>query len=454
MSKIIIYHNHCSDGNGAAWAFHKKYPDATFYAATHGNVPPDIVGKEVYIVDFSYPREVMLEIYNAATSVVLLDHHKSAAEDLAGLDFCHFDMKRSGAGMAWDYCFSDQPRPWFIDYTEDKDLWNWKLDYSREINCNLQSRPLTFETLYELEKIIPETQDFDNFIFEGEAILRFQRNMVSTVAKNAREVEILGHKVLMSNSPVLASEIASFLSIDRPFGVVWFENENGEKIYSFRSKEGGEDVSKIAARFGGGGHKYSAGVKMKLGTDIMKFKFSQVSYDDDYKQKFAAGLPSPTKEDGDNEDSFLSPEFLKAMEEDDDYDEFPSKYDIEPDELTKQKNCIRGLTNNIIYFDDRQDILLNEIDVVFENGYVNSPYGRTTYRKDEYGIVWLTINCQNFDLASQYKSMFRLPAGYRPLSMTRFGDCFQIENDGCVYPVLGAIDRQLEHMIINFKASQ
>jgi nanoRNase/pAp phosphatase (c-di-AMP/oligoRNAs hydrolase) len=36
------------------------------------------------------------------------------------------------------------------------------------------------------------------------------------------------------------------------------------KVYSLRSKEGGEDVSIIAAKFGGGGHKHAAGFSVPL----------------------------------------------------------------------------------------------------------------------------------------------------------------------------------------------
>lgn len=268
---LIISHGFCSDGNAAAWAFSKKFPDATFHPATHGSLPPDVSGKEVYVVDFAYPREIMLDMKSKAKSLLVLDHHKSAMETLGDLDFCVFDMQRSGAGMAWDFCFPNKPRHWIVDYTEDKDIWRWSHPFSREINCNLQSRPLNFDTLNSLQHIKNDwwnKKEWQKLIDEGSAILRHQRNMVNDIANRAYEVEIQGHKVLVVNSPVLQSEVASFLSINRPFGACWFRNEKGFDVYSFRSRDGGIDVSKIAAQYGGGGHQRASGARVQAGVRL------------------------------------------------------------------------------------------------------------------------------------------------------------------------------------------
>jgi len=279
-NRIVIYHAHCSDGLGAAWAFRRAMPDATFHAAMHdGSPPPDVADKEVYIVDYSYPREVLLEMKAKAKSLVLLDHHKSAMEKVGDLDFCTFDMNRSGAGMAWDYLFPNEKRHWLIDYTEDKDIWRWTCQNSREVNSALQSYPLTFEAMDELSKRQPieTTNYFDEhgehhtasaLRDEGATILRANRNMIDGIVNKAREIDIQGHKVMCVNSPVLQSEIGNYLSKNKPFAAVWFENELGEKVYSLRSSENGVDVSKIAAAYGGGGHAKAAGFRLKVGENL------------------------------------------------------------------------------------------------------------------------------------------------------------------------------------------
>jgi hypothetical protein len=54
--------------------------------------------------------------------VTLIDHHKTALEDLAGLPSLHTftDLERSGATLAWDYLFPDKPRPLLLGHIEDR----------------------------------------------------------------------------------------------------------------------------------------------------------------------------------------------------------------------------------------------------------------------------------------------------------------------------------------------
>lgn len=262
---VVIYHDHCSDGIAAAWCFYRVHPKAQYYAAKHdGTPPPDVTGKEVYIVDFSYDKETLLDIKSKAKSLVLLDHHKSAMEKLGSLDFCTFDMKRSGAGMAWDYVYPGKPRHWLINYTEDKDLWRWAIPDSREVNAALQSYPLTFDSMDKLSQMQP----FD-LKHEGAAILRANQNMVDGIVKKARDVIVQDYVVPVVNSGVLQSEVCNYLAKNRPFAVAWFENEIGERVYSLRSTDGGVDVSHIAGHYpNGGGHARAAGFRLKPGENL------------------------------------------------------------------------------------------------------------------------------------------------------------------------------------------
>lgn len=82
---LVIFHNPCTDGFGAAWAAWHAWGDAPEYiGAAYGEAPPNVEGKNVLIVDFSYPKAVLETMAGSATSIVVLDHHKSAAADLGG----------------------------------------------------------------------------------------------------------------------------------------------------------------------------------------------------------------------------------------------------------------------------------------------------------------------------------------------------------------------------------
>ena len=104
MKKICIYHGNCADGFGAAWVVRKALGDIAFVAETYQNPPPDVTGKDVIMVDFSYKRPVLLEMAEKAHSILILDHHKTAWNDLIDLPTtirAIFDMNRSGAMLAY-----------------------------------------------------------------------------------------------------------------------------------------------------------------------------------------------------------------------------------------------------------------------------------------------------------------------------------------------------------------
>ena len=55
---VCIYHGNCADGFGAAWVVRKAIGEIEFHPGTYGQPPPDVTGKDVVMVDFSYKPEV------------------------------------------------------------------------------------------------------------------------------------------------------------------------------------------------------------------------------------------------------------------------------------------------------------------------------------------------------------------------------------------------------------
>lgn len=152
MRPLVIYHGNCPDGFTAAWVAAKALGDVELYAASYNTEPPyDLCppSRAVYIVDFSYPRAMLEKLREGRRlghgRVIVLDHHKTAEADLRGLEDCVFDMNRSGAGITWDYFHSSKPRPWIVDYVEDRDLWRFKLPDSEAVGLFIRSAPHTLE---------------------------------------------------------------------------------------------------------------------------------------------------------------------------------------------------------------------------------------------------------------------------------------------------------------------
>lgn len=271
---MVIYHGGCNDGFTAAWLFWQRWPEATFVPAQFYQDPPDVKGRRVAIVDFSYKRDVLVQMADDAEYLIVLDHHESAQKELDGLAFCTFDMEKSGALLAYEYLdgdgYAEQHRLYwsnyvrlFVAYVQDRDLWQHRLPDTREVNASLKSRPQTFQEWNDLSYNFGGGSAATSLVFDGRGILRYQQGIIDYAVKNAAEVVILGHKVLAVNSTVLQSEIGEALAKDRPFGVTWFEKPDGTRVYSMRSQEGGVNVSEIARKMGGGGHVHAAGFSIK-----------------------------------------------------------------------------------------------------------------------------------------------------------------------------------------------
>jgi oligoribonuclease NrnB/cAMP/cGMP phosphodiesterase (DHH superfamily) len=267
--KYILYHGNCYDGFGAAYAAWKALGDtAKYIPVSYGNPLPEMPDAEVvYILDFSYSKEILLELAKK-TSVIVLDHHKTAQENLAELvslkenqlcpndanPFVIFDMDHSGAYLAWDFFHPSKPVPKLIMHLEDRDLWRFKLEGSKEIHSALVSLPFDFK--------VWDTLDADSLIAEGAACLRFESSVVDKIVSKSWVGEIDNHKVPMVNTAAHWSEVGHAL-LDKypeaPFAAC-FTVFNDSVMWSLRSRID-FDVSEVAKKFGGGGHRQAAGFK-------------------------------------------------------------------------------------------------------------------------------------------------------------------------------------------------
>lgn len=280
---LVIYHAGCWDGFCAAWVAKNALGEIEAFPAFYGASAPECAGRDVYVLDFSYKRPVMRDILTQARKVVVLDHHKTAEAELDGLieELQHrhgdlwsaaewptivFDMNKSGGRLAWEF-FNGSPRtdapsdfvppvPWLVAYTEDRDLWRHELPESENINAALRSYPLDFSVWDEFHNAVGQREMFKR---EGAAIRRAERAIVDTHVKNAREIEMDGHRVKVVNATVLFSEIAGELAKGRAFGACYFDRQDGKRQWSLRSTDEGIDVSALAKLHGGGGHRHASG---------------------------------------------------------------------------------------------------------------------------------------------------------------------------------------------------
>lgn len=271
MNPIVIYHGNCADGFGAAWACWKRYPDWEFYPGVYQNAPPDVKGRDVYMLDFAFKRPVVEEMARTAERIMILDHHKSAAEEWPEgsgypINICPmFNMHQSGAMIAWEFWHANKPAPKLLQHIQDRDLWRFALAGTREIQANLFSYPYDF-ALWDKLMEMPVEQ----LISDGAAIERkHHKDIAELLGVVTRMMEIGGYTVPVANLPyTLTSDAGHKLAVGNgtdaepqyPFAACYWDTPAG-RVFSLRSANGGIDVSEIAVKYGGGGHRSAAGYR-------------------------------------------------------------------------------------------------------------------------------------------------------------------------------------------------
>lgn len=263
MKNLVIYHADCADGFGAAYAAWLSICDSAEYLPMHYkdelNVP--VEGRNVYILDFSFPLDVMETICDKASNVIWLDHHATSKETAAQIAsnypsayVKHSDTK-SGSILAWEYFHPFRDVPSLISHIDDRARWQFKLRDTKAVSAALWSyRPWTFEAWNDYTSKTMYSQ----LITEGAAILRAQRAEVEATVKKAYPIHIAGQVGLAVNTDTNISEVCQELANQsETFGVVWYFDEGTSVKYSLRSN-GDFDVSKIAEFYDGGWHKNAA----------------------------------------------------------------------------------------------------------------------------------------------------------------------------------------------------
>ncbi len=263
---VIIYHADCSDGFGGAWAAWKKFGDKAEYIGIQPNAEliAGLKNKEIYLIDVSYKPESLKKIMAVNKHVTGIDHHVSGHESTRMTKNYSFDNNHSGAVLAWKYFHSDEPIPKLLLHIEDMDLWKFKIKNTKEIFAYLDLFDFNFQTWNKLAAEIENIKTRKKCVEIGNIIFKYENKLVRQIVnQNAELVEFEGYKTLAVNSPHFSSQIGhELIKILPPIAIIWSERKD-KIIVSLRS-DGSVDVSKLAKKHGGGGHKAASGFSLNI----------------------------------------------------------------------------------------------------------------------------------------------------------------------------------------------
>ncbi len=269
---LVLYHGRkCPDGFASALAAWLFYGDkAEFVGLDHGDVKsvddlPALDGRAVYILDFSFADHILRTMEERAAKLVMLDHHLSAAEKLTGFKcrcgVVHFDMKKSGAHLAWEFFHPGKPIPDLVRFVEDRDIWVWQYPESAGFLAALDMEPFEFERWQTIANF--NAGQLAAYIDRGRAMDAKFSDLAATIAEQAQPVVFNGITGLMVNAPSPFHSLVGDLLCKQSgtFALLWTVDKNGVVKCGLRSRSGFNCIA-LAERMGGGGHAQACGFKM------------------------------------------------------------------------------------------------------------------------------------------------------------------------------------------------
>lgn len=268
----VIYHANCLDGLAAAYAAYLKAQELgeiwSFAPMVYG-VPMDLnpcVGETVYLLDFSFKRDQMATLMNFAKEVIVLDHHKTAHEEIG--DWFEIDQTKSGAVLAWEHFHPNKPVPEVFLHIQDRDLWQWERDNTRQITAFLYSLTVALppEDAFANFDKFATLNDMGSIITMGTGIEVYVESQVRLNLQNTHPITIAGKVYQAVNcNHALSSDTGHYIANTIGEGVGVTYQINRDKVtFSLRSI-GENDVAAICATYGGGGHRNAAGFSVSMG---------------------------------------------------------------------------------------------------------------------------------------------------------------------------------------------
>lgn len=270
---LVIYHRGCSDGQAAAAVAHRVLGDTPKYMAVNAGAKdaPDVKGKGVLVLDTSFTEEQTLQMIADAAFFLVIDHHKTAEAALANVPNANkmFDMTKCGATLTWEYFYGpDADVPLFLQYIQDRDIWAQKLPYCNEMWELYHAYPKdSFDRFNELISSDEETQ---KLVVSAASIKEYKDANVDAIVNkaNIHVISVNGELRVVAyyNTPIYVDEAGHRILARHPcvdFSCNYKHNTGHEETYlSFRSEDSRLDVSELAQRLGGGGHRNAAGAKL------------------------------------------------------------------------------------------------------------------------------------------------------------------------------------------------
>lgn len=261
-----FYHSADLDGHCSGAIIKQKYPDCEMIGIDYGDdFPWEVIKKDeiVYMVDFSLEPFCDMEKLNDMCLLTWIDHHKTAIAEAQKRSFEAYKQKirlsLAGCELTWEFCHPDTMMPITVYLLGRYDVWD-----------HGDPRVLPFQYGMGLFDTNPENIEFwekhlngfyPEIMVKGDDIIEYRSKEDKKYCENcAFEVEFEGLKFIVINRILTNSKIFdSFYDPNKHDGMMTFGYRNKQWKVSMYSDKEDIDLSLIAKKHGGGGHKGACG---------------------------------------------------------------------------------------------------------------------------------------------------------------------------------------------------
>jgi uncharacterized protein len=318
--QFVVTHSPCTDGDACAYIYvnYELYlagdKQAKMLGGNYGDNRIDewvelFRGKDVLMADFSLPADQLKRLQSSVRSLIILDHHFSAQQNLkeftrssvnestgepytifnihelleADMDLdavpqeyklenrviAFFDMERSGLGLMKNFVAPNNMMPQVLSAIERGDLGKANQEDLPFISY-VRSFPTDLEGISSAMRSSPALVEAEGKVAWRMVCRQADDALKATVrlaTLKAPSIEKPFVNIPICNIPFpLASQVANMAlskNPDSPFAVAWVQTANGGVQLSFRSRPD-FDCTPVAKAFGGGGHKQASGANCAL----------------------------------------------------------------------------------------------------------------------------------------------------------------------------------------------
>ncbi len=292
----ILYHSPCLDGSLSAWVAYQYFQDdASYIPVGHdgsgdGSLLLEKKDETLYFLDYAPSLEGLQTLLDNGCNVHILDHHVSAYKSLSEIEHPNlvkmFDLKKSGAGLSWDY-FLKKERPLIVDIIEAIDLSNIDFFETPEQFFSIAAYcdTLPLDNIHVFDDAYKTIEGFEKAgsVYRDKNLLKIKKDTqgFEIVSFDDKEDTVFLNIDLYQHSRELVPYIREKTGLELVF--MWFadrENSVRLNIHSVAQPTAQDILKVIKEKTGcsGGGHEHSTVARMnETQFDVLKQFLNYVS---------------------------------------------------------------------------------------------------------------------------------------------------------------------------------